>query len=57
MSPARFHPTPHGRPNSRIHVTGTLTINAGATLTIGEGTIVTLYSGNGTAGSAAEIVV
>lgn len=42
--------------NSRIHVTGTLTISAGATLTIEEGTIVTVYSGNGTAGSAAEIV-
>ena len=43
-------------PNSRIHVTGTLTLSAAATLTIGEGTIVTLHSGNGTAGSAAEIV-
>lgn len=42
--------------NSRIHITGTLTIAAGATLTIGEGTIVTIYSGNGTAGTAAEIV-
>ena len=43
--------------NSRIHVTGTLTINAGATLTVGAGTIVKIYSGNGTAQSAAEIVV
>ena len=43
--------------NSRIHVTGTLTINAGATLTVGAGSVIQLYSGNGTAGSAAEIVV
>jgi hypothetical protein len=43
--------------HSRIHVTGTLTVAASATLAIGEGTIVTLYSGNGTGGSAAEIVV
>ena len=43
--------------NSRIHVTGTLTINAGVTLTVGAGTIVEVYSGNGTAQSAAEIVV
>jgi hypothetical protein len=43
--------------NSRIHVTGTLTVNAGATLTIGEGSIITLYAGSGAAGSAAEIVV
>lgn len=43
--------------NSRIHVTGTLTIAAAATLTIGDGSIITVYSGNGTAGSAAEIVV
>ncbi len=43
--------------NSRIHVTGTLTINAGATLTVGEGTIVKIYSGTATNGSAAEIVV
>lgn len=43
-------------PNARIHVTGTLTINAGVTLTIGPGAIVTLDSGNGTGGSAAEIV-
>jgi hypothetical protein len=43
--------------NSRIHVTSTLTINAGVTLTIGSGTIVTLFSGTGVAGSAAEIVV
>jgi hypothetical protein len=42
--------------NSHYHVTGTLTINAGVTLTIEQGVIVTLYSGNGTAGSAAEIV-
>src|SRR4029079_17880465 len=44
-------------PNSRIHVTGTLTINAGVTLTVGAGTIVKIYTGTGTAGSAAEIVV
>ena len=43
--------------NSRIHVTGTLTVNAGVTLTVGAGSVVTLYCGNGTAGSAAEIVV
>lgn len=43
--------------NSRIHVTGTLTIAAAATLTVGEGSIVTLHTGNGTAGSAAEVVV
>ena len=42
--------------NSRIRVASTLTIAAGAALTIGEGTIVLLYSGNGTAGTAAEIV-
>ena len=35
--------------NSRIHVTSTLTINAGVTLTIGAGTIVTLFSGTGVA--------
>ena len=43
--------------NSRIHVTGTLTINAGVTLTVGAGTIVTVYSGTATNGTAAEIVV
>ncbi|MEK0449482.1 MAG: hypothetical protein RL088_1750 [Verrucomicrobiota bacterium] len=43
--------------NSRINVTGTLTVNAGVTLTIGDGTIVKVYTGTGTAGSAAEIVV
>ncbi len=43
--------------NSRIYVTGTLTVNAGVTLTVGAGTIVKIYSGNGTAQSAAEIVV
>lgn len=43
--------------HSRIRVTGTLTIAAAATLTVGEGSIVTVYSGNGTGGSAAEIVV
>jgi hypothetical protein len=43
--------------NSRIHVTGTLTIAPAATLTIGEGSIITVYSGNGSAGSAAEIVL
>ena len=43
--------------NSRINVTGTLTVNAGVTLTVGAGTIVKVYSGTGTAGSAAEIVV
>jgi hypothetical protein len=44
-------------PNSRIHVTGTLTLAAAATLNVGEGSIVTLHTGNGAAGSAAEIVV
>ena len=43
--------------NSRIHVTGTLTINAGVTLTVGAGTIVTVYTGTATNGTAAEIVV
>ena len=43
--------------NSRIAVTGTLTINAGATLTVGEGTIVKIYSGTSTNGTAAEIIV
>ena len=43
--------------NSRINVTGALTINAGVTLTVGAGTIVKVYAGNGTAGTAAEIVV
>ena len=43
--------------NSRINVTGTLTVNAGVTLTVGAGTIVKIYAGNGTAGTAAEVVV
>ncbi len=43
--------------NSRINITGTLTVNAGITLTVGAGTIVKVYVGNGTAGTAAEIVV
>ena len=43
--------------NSRIAVTGTLTINAGVTLTVGAGTIVKIYSGTSTNGTAAEIVV
>ena len=43
--------------HSRIHVTGTLTVAAGATLTIGEGSVITVYTGAGTAGSAAEISV
>ena len=43
--------------NSRIRVTGNLTINAGATLTVGPGTIVQVYTGTGSAGSAAEIIV
>lgn len=43
--------------NSRINITGTLTINAGVTLTVGAGTIVKIYTGNGTAETAAEIVV
>lgn len=43
--------------HSRIRVPSTLTIAAGASLTIGEGSIVLVYAGNGTAGSAAEIVV
>lgn len=43
--------------DSRIHVTGTLTVAASATLTIGAGSIITVYSGNGVAGSAADIVV
>ena len=43
--------------NSRIHVTGTLTVNAGATLTIGAGTIVKVFTGTGAVGSAAEIIV
>ena len=43
--------------NSRIHVTGSLTVAATATLTIGEGSIILLYSGSGTTGSAAEVVV
>ena len=44
-------------PNSRIHVTGLLTVNTGATLTVGEGTIVKIYTGTATNGSAAEIRV
>lgn len=43
--------------NSRIHVAGTLTVNAGATLTVGAGTIVKIYTGTATNGSAAEIKV
>ncbi len=43
--------------NSRIRVSGTLTVSASVTLTVGAGTIVKIYTGNGTAGSAAEIVV
>jgi hypothetical protein len=43
--------------NSRMRVTGTLTINAGATLTVGAGTIVLVDTGTATNGSAAEIVV
>ncbi len=43
--------------NSRIYVTGTLTVNAGVTLTVGAGTIVKIYSGTATNGTAAEIVV
>src|SRR4029453_17694534 len=44
-------------PNSRIHVTGTLTVNAGVTLTVGAGTIVKIYTGTATNGSEAEIRV
>jgi hypothetical protein len=43
--------------NSRIHVTGTLTVNAGVTLTVGAGTIVKIFTGTATNGSAAEIRV
>ena len=43
--------------NSRIHVTGGLTVSAGATLTVGAGTIVKIYTGTATNGSAAEIRV
>ncbi len=43
--------------NSRIHVTGTLTIDPGVTLTVGAGTIVMISTGTSTNGSAAEIVV
>ena len=43
--------------NSRIYVTGTLTVNAGVTLTVGAGTIVKIFSGTATNGTAAEIVV
>ena len=43
--------------NSRIHVTGTLTVNAGVTLTVSEGTIVKIYTGTATNGTAAEIKV
>ena len=42
-------------PNSRIHVTGGLTVSAGATLTVGAGSIVKIYSGTATNGSAAEL--
>jgi hypothetical protein len=41
--------------NSRIHVTGGLTVSAGATLTVGAGSIVKIYTGTATNGSAAEI--
>ncbi|MES2570124.1 MAG: right-handed parallel beta-helix repeat-containing protein [Verrucomicrobiota bacterium] len=44
-------------PGSRIRITGTITVNAGVTLTVGAGSIVLLATGNGTNGSAAEIVV
>jgi hypothetical protein len=43
--------------NSRIHVTGGLTVSAGATLTVGAGTIVKIYTGTATNGTAAEIRV
>jgi hypothetical protein len=43
--------------NSRMRITNTLTISAGATLTIGQGTIVLLSTGTATNGSAAEISV
>lgn len=43
--------------NSRIQITGTLTINAGAKLTVGPGSIVLINTGTSTNGSAAEIVV
>jgi hypothetical protein len=43
--------------NSRIYVSGALTVNAGVTLTIGAGTIVKVYTGNGASGSASEITV
>jgi hypothetical protein len=43
--------------NSRIRVTGTLTVNAGVTLTVGPGTIVLVSTGTAANASAAEIVV
>ncbi len=43
--------------DSRIRITGTLTIAAGATLTVGAGTVVLVHGGDGSAGSAAEVVV
>lgn len=43
--------------NSRIRVTGSLTVSAGTTLTVGAGTIVLVNTGTATNGSAAEIVV
>jgi hypothetical protein len=43
--------------HSRIRVTGRLTIAATATLTVGEGAIILVGTGNGTAGSAVEIVL
>ncbi len=43
--------------NSRIHVTGALTVNAGATLTVEQGAIVKVYTGTATNASAAEIIV
>lgn len=43
--------------NSRVRVTGTLTIAAGTTLTIGAGSIILVDTGNGTGSSAAELVV
>ncbi len=43
--------------NSRIQITSTLTIAAGAKLTVGAGSIVLINTGTSTNGSAAEIVV
>ncbi len=43
--------------NSRIHVTGGLTVSAGATLTVEQGAIVKIYTGTATNGTAAEIRV